>query len=59
MDLAFLNLVKEMRLAQKGFFTARGVNPIRAKEFLNKSKKLEKEVDQKIIELTDQQQKLF
>lgn len=59
MDLAFLNLVKEMRQAQNGYFGFKGVNPIRAKEFLNKSKKLEKEVDQKIIELTDQQQKLF
>lgn len=55
----FIELVREMRSAQKEFFKQRGVNPIRAKEALSQSKDLENKVDNKIIELTNTQTELF
>lgn len=49
----FINLVEEMRSAQKEYFRTRSTTS------LNRSKQLEREVDTKIKELSNKQTNLF
>ena len=53
-DLEFAELCRKMRTAQKNYFATRNVN------YLNESKKLEKQVDNELWPpINDSQQSLF
>ena len=49
----FIELVREMRAAQKEYFKTR------SKEVLNRSKELERKVDTELQSINNTQQKLF
>ena len=59
MDLAFFNLVCELRKSQKERDHAKGRNPVRVNQLDKKIVKLEKEIDQAIINFTTPQKGLF
>lgn len=54
----FENLVKQMRQAQRDYF-ANKWHDVKGREYLNKSKKLEKQVDQYFIDKESKQTNLF
>lgn len=58
MDLKFIDLVKKMRQAQKGYIKNKW-HPVKSKEYLNKCNKLESEVDRYLIDHQINQGELF